>query len=48
VKHIVRAHRGRVAVSSDVGSGATFTITLPAAVPVQVVAQEPATAGGKG
>jgi two-component system phosphate regulon sensor histidine kinase PhoR len=31
VKHIVGAHDGRVAVASDVGQGATFTITLPIA-----------------
>jgi two-component system phosphate regulon sensor histidine kinase PhoR len=31
VKHIVGAHGGKVAVSSEVGQGATFTITLPAA-----------------
>jgi two-component system phosphate regulon sensor histidine kinase PhoR len=31
VKHIVSGHGGRVAVSSEIGKGATFTITLPAA-----------------
>jgi two-component system phosphate regulon sensor histidine kinase PhoR len=31
VKHIVVAHGGRIAVASQVGHGATFTITLPAA-----------------
>jgi two-component system phosphate regulon sensor histidine kinase PhoR len=30
VKHIVAGHGGKVAVSSDLGKGATFTITLPA------------------
>jgi len=30
VKHIVHGHGGRVVVSSEVGQGATFTITLPA------------------
>jgi two-component system phosphate regulon sensor histidine kinase PhoR len=30
VHHIVRAHRGRVAVQSDAGRGAAFHITLPA------------------
>jgi two-component system phosphate regulon sensor histidine kinase PhoR len=31
VKHIVGAHGGRITVTSDVGKGAAFTITLPAA-----------------
>jgi two-component system phosphate regulon sensor histidine kinase PhoR len=31
VKHIVVAHGGRIAVASEVGHGATFTVTLPAA-----------------
>jgi len=31
VKHIVEAHRGTVAVTSDVGRGSTFTVSLPAA-----------------
>lgn len=31
VHHIVRAHRGRITVQSDVGKGATFHIFLPAA-----------------
>jgi two-component system phosphate regulon sensor histidine kinase PhoR len=31
VKHIVVAHGGRVGVASEVGHGATFTVTLPAA-----------------
>jgi two-component system phosphate regulon sensor histidine kinase PhoR len=31
VKHIVAGHGGNVAVASDLGKGATFTITLPAA-----------------
>jgi two-component system phosphate regulon sensor histidine kinase PhoR len=30
VKHIVSRHRGRLAVDSEVGSGSTFTVTLPA------------------
>jgi two-component system phosphate regulon sensor histidine kinase PhoR len=32
VHHIVRAHRGRITVQSDVGKGAAFHIVLPAAV----------------
>jgi two-component system phosphate regulon sensor histidine kinase PhoR len=31
VQHIVSAHGGKVAVASEVGHGATFTITLPVA-----------------
>jgi two-component system, OmpR family, phosphate regulon sensor histidine kinase PhoR len=31
VKHIVGAHHGKIAVQSELGKGATFTITLPAA-----------------
>ncbi|WP_276199871.1 ATP-binding protein [Chelatococcus sp. XZ-Ab1] len=30
VKHIVMRHRGRLAIASDVGRGASFTVTLPA------------------
>ncbi len=30
VTHIVAGHGGKVAVASDLGTGATFTITLPA------------------
>ncbi|HEY1584135.1 MAG TPA: HAMP domain-containing sensor histidine kinase [Polyangia bacterium] len=33
VHHIVRAHRGRITVQSDVGKGAAFHIVLPAALP---------------
>ena len=30
VKHIVTRHRGRLGIASEVGKGATFTVTLPA------------------
>ena len=33
VKHIVKAHGGRVSVSSQVGQGSTFIIALPSAEP---------------
>jgi len=33
VKHIAQAHRGTVAVASEVGRGTTFTISLPREVP---------------
>jgi two-component system phosphate regulon sensor histidine kinase PhoR len=33
VKHIAQAHRGRVDVASEVGTGSTFTIILPREVP---------------
>ncbi len=35
VKHIVQAHNGEVAVDSEVGKGTTFTIRLPALIPLQ-------------
>ena len=36
VKHIVESHQGRVAVESNVGQGAQFTLTLPLATPQQL------------
>ena len=33
VEHIAKAHGGRVAVASQVGAGAIFTISIPAAQP---------------
>jgi signal transduction histidine kinase len=33
VKEIVEAHRGTVGVSSQVGQGTTFTITIPGFMP---------------
>jgi len=33
VKHIVENHRGRVEVESELGSGSTFLVSLPAAEP---------------
>jgi len=29
VKHIVGRHRGRLDIASEVGTGSTFTVTLP-------------------
>jgi signal transduction histidine kinase len=43
VKHIVEAHKGRVAVESEPGSGSTFSILLP--VKVGVVEQSSARQG---
>jgi two-component system, OmpR family, phosphate regulon sensor histidine kinase PhoR len=31
VRHLVHAHRGKVTVSSEVGAGSTFTVSLPVA-----------------
>ena len=39
VKHIVGAHRGRIAVTSELGQGAAFTITLPAVAAAPGVAR---------
>ena len=30
VKHIVNRHRGRLSIESNIGSGSTFTVLLPA------------------
>ncbi|MCG6122216.1 MAG: ATP-binding protein [Microvirga sp.] len=38
VKHIVARHRGRLAVESEPGQGATFSVTLPALPAVQAPA----------
>lgn len=40
VKHIVEAHGGRVAVSSEVGHGSTFTVFLPVCSPVGVAGKQ--------
>ncbi|HZS40060.1 MAG TPA: ATP-binding protein, partial [Polyangia bacterium] len=39
VHHVVRAHAGRITVESDVGRGATFTISLPAMAPKTTAAE---------
>jgi two-component system, OmpR family, phosphate regulon sensor histidine kinase PhoR len=33
VKHVVQAHRGRIALKSVVGEGSTFTISIPTSLP---------------
>lgn len=41
VKHIVQAHNGQVSVDSEVGRGTTFTIKLPALIPLQKTGKGP-------
>ncbi|GLK55044.1 two-component system phosphate regulon sensor histidine kinase PhoR [Methylopila capsulata] len=33
VKHVLQRHGGQLAIESELGAGATFTVTIPAAVP---------------
>jgi len=47
VQSIVEAHRGHVAVLSDVGKGTTFRVDLPLSVPGTSAAQTAAPAGGR-
>ena len=35
VKHVVNRHRGQLRIESEEGSGATFSVWLPACAPVQ-------------
>jgi two-component system phosphate regulon sensor histidine kinase PhoR len=41
VKHIVSRHRGRLAIDSEEGKGATFSVWLPAAEPEEAGARVP-------
>jgi two-component system phosphate regulon sensor histidine kinase PhoR len=40
VKHIVARHRGRLAITSEIGNGATFTVSIPLSTVTSELNQE--------